>query len=201
MRVPPFFRRLFKFTSMDFETVRVPVATNVNCSEGLTITIGRLGNDPSHHRTQESLPQHLLPCTFLPCPIFPYPHANECFRNVGPISLCLRLTASTDPSSQKPKTPTTAPIPPSPISPPSFSCSPVLPGASPTRLALSPRYRLRSFSSLATSLGPVYSLAHSCTSSWVVCLGSGSRGSLDRRREEETRAWSLGIVLMWVAVF
>ncbi|RMY72962.1 hypothetical protein D0863_04173 [Hortaea werneckii] len=53
MKVPPFFRRLFKFTSMDFET------NFANHS-----TPGSMGNDQSHNRAQESLPEHLLSCTF-----------------------------------------------------------------------------------------------------------------------------------------
>ena len=59
IRIPPFFRRLFKFTSMDFETAS-PATRSAR--PVLTASAGNMGNDTPHYCAQESVQEHLLPC-------------------------------------------------------------------------------------------------------------------------------------------
>ena len=59
MRIPPFFRRLFKFTSMDFETVGL--ATIYTLPLMTDDKVGCLGDDTPHNSSQKSFPKYILP--------------------------------------------------------------------------------------------------------------------------------------------
>jgi hypothetical protein len=59
MRIPPFFRRLFKFTSMDFETVGL--ATICTLQLRTDDKVGCLGNDAPHNSSQKGVSKHILP--------------------------------------------------------------------------------------------------------------------------------------------